>query len=119
MAGAVTQSSLKVESGEILKPTKIFMKESELQVIKQRRLMSANTLKDLQKAARKNNVTEGSLIWLLTPTFSNGAIRSHSFSDAPNFVISDGLVVERLDSGLSYTPWAFTTKAESILEKTT
>jgi hypothetical protein len=89
-----------------------------LQIAAMKRQLSSETLKELRSAAKKLNVTVDSLIWLMTPVYSSGHSRSHAYSDCPEHVIEDGLVVERLGSGFAYTPWMMTEKAKEIVAKT-
>ena len=80
-----------------------------------KRKLSGSTLKDLKKIAIVDNCSVDSVIWLLTPTYACGLMRSNAYSDCPECVKSDGLVVEFLGSGLNYTPWRFTDKAREIM----
>lgn len=82
------------------------------------RRLDGVTLTHAKKRARQWNVKVESLIWLLNDVYDSGHVRSHAYHDCPACVVNDGLVVERLGSGLNYTPWAFTAKAKSILSIT-
>jgi hypothetical protein len=89
------------------------MKEIELE----KRQMSGETLKLFKKAARQENVSVNSLVWMLTDVFSNGVMRSRAHSDAPECVKLDGLIQEREQGMLSFIPWEWTEKAKNILAK--
>lgn len=89
-----------------------------LQIAAMKRELPSQTLKGLRSAAKKLNVTVDSLIWLMTSVYSSGHSRSNSYSDCPECVIEDGLVVERLGSGFAYTPWMMTEKAKQIVAMT-
>lgn len=80
-----------------------------------KRKLTGSTVRDLKKIARIGNCSVDSVIWLLTPTYDCGLMRSNAYSDCPQCVKDDGLVVESLGSGLNYTPWRFTDKAREII----
>jgi len=88
------------------------------QVAATKRELSGDTLKELRRVAKKLNVSVDSLVWLLTPVFSSGHVRSAAYNDCPPCVVEDGLVIERFGSSLAYVPWMMTDKAKEIVEKT-
>ena len=80
--------------------------------------LSGDAIKDLKKAAKKYNVSQRTLIWILTDVYPNGHMRSNSFLDIPHYVIDEGIVVEKEGTSLRYIPWIFTGKGEEIINKT-
>ena len=87
------------------------------EIKKEMRLLDGDTLRLLKKAAKKNNVSPESLIWLLTDVFNSGKIKSHAFHDCPECVKNDGLIQARRSELLNYTPWELTEKGKKILSK--
>lgn len=93
------------------------MIETDIQHTK--RLLTGETLRDLRKAAKRMNVTEDSLIWLMSDVFESGHVRSRAYADCPKHVILDGLVDEGESGLLEYRPWRLTAKAREIMERAT
>ncbi len=88
----------------------------EKQIKAEKRLMDGYTLLLLKKAAKKENVSQDSLIWIITDVYSSGKVRSNGWVDVPEFVKDDGLVEEH-DICAAYLSWRFTDKAKQILDK--
>lgn len=89
----------------------------EMQIAAVKRELSAKALADLKHCGRLLNVSSDSLVWLLTPVYSSGHLRSSAYADCPMCVVDDGLVTERINSVLNYVPWMMTEKAIAIVEK--
>ncbi len=93
------------------------MIETDIQQTK--RQMTGDTLRSLRKAAKKMNVSEDSLIWLMSDVFVSGHVRSRAYADCPKHVILDGLVDEGESGLLAYRPWRLTAKARDIMGRAT
>lgn len=87
----------------------------ETDILQTKRLLTGDTLRDLRKAAKKMNVSEDSLIWLMSDVFESGHVRSRAYADCPKHVILDGLVDEGESGLLQYRPWRMTAKAHEIM----
>jgi hypothetical protein len=67
------------------------------QIASARRKLSGESLRALRKAAKTFNVKSDSLLWMLTPVFPSGHVRSSAYRDCPPCVVEDGLVKEIFD----------------------
>lgn len=79
------------------------------------REISRGTKHEIEKLAKRENVSPESIIWLLVEQYSSGHLKSLAYHDAPRCVIHDGLIVESHSNETEYTCWTLTEKAWSIL----
>jgi hypothetical protein len=93
------------------------MKNETDEITKEKRLLDGETIKLLKKAAKKENVSADSMLWLLVDVFSSGKIKSRAFHDAPACVKNDGLIQEKDSGHLNFLAWELTEKAAKILAK--
>ena len=99
-----------------LLPSKTMKNEAD-EITKEKRLLDGETIRLLKKAAKKENVSTDSMLWLLVDVFSSGKIKSRAFHDAPACVKNDGLIQEKDSSHLNFLAWELTEKATKILAK--
>lgn len=93
------------------------MKTADSDIQSTIRVLDRDTKTLLRKVSRESLVSQESMIWLLTPVFENGHIRSNAYCDIPDCVIQDGLAQERKGDVLKYIPFSFTDKGKEILNR--